>query len=86
MTIHTVVWHEQALNDLAAIWSASDRQQAVTKSVSRIDRMLRTDPTVKGVDFYGDRLLVVLPLAVVYVIKEQDRIVEVVSATGLQTS
>jgi hypothetical protein len=48
--------------------------------------MLRTDPTVKGVDFYGDRLLVVLPLAVVYVIKEQDRIVEVVSATGLQTS
>jgi hypothetical protein len=70
VTTYTVVWHEQALHDLAAIWSASDRQQAVTKSVSRIDRTLRTDPAVKGVDFYGDRLLVVLPLAVVYVIKE----------------
>lgn len=86
MTKYTVVWHEQALDDLAAIWSASDRQQAVTESVSRIDRTLRTDPAVKGVDFYGDRLLVVLPLAVVYVIKEQDRIVEVVSATVLRTS
>jgi len=86
VTKYTVVWHEQALDDLAAIWSASDRQQAVTESVSRIDRTLRTDPAVKGVDFYGDRLLVVLPLAVVYVIKEQDRIVEVVSATVLRTS
>jgi hypothetical protein len=86
VTTYTVVWHEQALDELAAIWAASDRQQAVTESVSRIDRILRTDPAVKGVDFYGDRLLVVVPLAVVYLVKEQDRIVEVLTATELRTT
>ena len=82
MTTYTVVWHEKALEDLAAIWLASEQQQSVTESVARIDRILRTDPSAKGVDFYGDRLLVVLPLAVVYVVKDQDRNVEILAATA----
>jgi plasmid stabilization system protein ParE len=81
-----VVWHEKALEDLAAIWLASEQQQAVTESVTRIDRILRTDPSAKGVDFYGDRLLVVLPLAVVYAVKDQDRIVEILAATASQNT
>ena len=86
MTTHTVVWHEKALEDLAAIWLASEQQQAVTESVTRIDRILRTDPSAKGVDFYGDRLLVVLPLAVVYAVKDQDRIVDILAATASQNT
>jgi hypothetical protein len=48
--------------------------------VSRVDAALRLNPEIKGVDFYGDRLLVVAPLAVVFMIREEDRIVEVLQA------
>lgn len=82
MTKYTVVWHEKALDDLAGIWIASEKQQAVTASVTSIDRILRSDPSIKGVDFYGDRLLVVITVAVVYVVKDQDRIVEIVAVTA----
>ena len=82
MTTYTVVWHQQALHELAEIWAAADRRQAVTDSVVRIDRALRLDPAVKGVDFYGDRLLVVVPLAVVYSVRENDRQVEILRVTG----
>lgn len=86
MTTYTVVWHEKALDDLAGIWITSDHQQAVTDAVTRIDRILRTDPSVKGLDFYGDRLLVVVPLAVVYVVKNEDRVVKIVAATASRTT
>ncbi|MFM8380023.1 MAG: hypothetical protein ACKOB1_11950 [Planctomycetia bacterium] len=82
MTTYTVVWHEKVLDELAEIWIASEQQQAVTESVKSIDRILRSDPSIKGVDFYGDRLLVVLPLAVVYVVKDQDRVVEILAVTA----
>ncbi len=82
MTTYTVVWHEKAIDDLAGVWIASEQQQAVIASVTSIDRILRSDPSIKGVDFYGDRLLVVLPLAVVYVVKDQDRVVEIVAVTA----
>lgn len=82
MTTYTVVWHEKVLDELAEIWIASEQQQAVTGSVNSVDRILRSDPSIKGVDFYGDRLLVVFPLAVVYVVKDQDRVVEIVAVTA----
>lgn len=82
MTTYTVVWHEKALDELAEIWIASEQQQAVTGSVNSVDRILRSAPSIKGVDFYGDRLLVVFPLAVVYVVKDQDRVVEIVAVTA----
>lgn len=82
MTTYTVVWHQQALHELAEIWASADRRQAVTDSVVRIDRAIRLDPAVKGVDFYGDRLLIVVPLAVVYSVRENDRQVEILRVTG----
>jgi hypothetical protein len=63
MTTYTVVWHQDSLNELAAIWAAAAERATVTDSVVRIDRVLRFDPAVKGVDFYGDRLLVVSRLS-----------------------
>jgi len=51
MTAYTVTWHQQALDELTEIWTAAGRRQAVTDSVHRIDRVLRIDPAVKGVDF-----------------------------------
>lgn len=85
MMPYTVVWHEQAIDELAAVWTASEQRQAVTECVARVDRMLQTDPGIKGVDFYGDRLLVVPPLALVYAVREQDRIVEILTVTKLRS-
>ena len=82
MTTYTVTWHQQALDELTEIWTAAGRRQAVNDRVDRIDRVLRLGPAGKGVDFYGDRLLVVLPLAVVYSVSEQHRTVEILSVTG----
>ena len=76
MTTYTVVWHEDALADLARLWTAAQDRQAITDAVLRVDRVLRNDPKSKGVDFYGDRLLIAAPLAVVYAIREHDRLAE----------
>jgi plasmid stabilization system protein ParE len=84
MTTYTVTWHQQALDELTEVWTAAGRRKAVADSVNRIDRALRIDPAAKGVDFYGDRLLVVLPLAIVYTVRDQDRTVEILSVTASQ--
>ena len=31
MTTYTVVWHQQALHELAELWASADRRQAVTE-------------------------------------------------------
>ena len=59
------------------VWMATADRPRLSDAVSRIDAVLRLNPEVKGVDFYGDRLLVVAPLAVVFMIREEDRMVEV---------
>lgn len=84
MTTYTVPWHQQALDELTEVWPAASRRQAVADSVNRIDRALRIDPAAKGVEFYGDRLLVVLPLAIVYTVRDEDRTVEILSVTASQ--
>ena len=71
------MWRKQALDELALVWMATADRPRLNDAVSRIDAALRLNPEVKGVDFYGDRLLVVAPLAVVFMIREEDRIVEV---------
>ncbi len=84
MTTYTVTWHQQALDELTEVWTAASRRQAVADSVNRIDRALRIDPAAKGVEFYGDRLLVILPLAIVYTVRDEDRTVEILSVTASQ--
>jgi hypothetical protein len=84
MTTYTVTWHQQALDELTEVWTAASRRQAVADSVNRIDRALRIDPAAKGVEFYGDRLLVILPLPIVYTVRDEDRTVEILSVTASQ--
>ena len=45
--------------------------------LDRIDTMLSTDPERQGEEFYGDRLLVISPLAVIFAVRPGDRWVEV---------
>jgi|LakMenEpi03Aug12_release.lakeMendotaPanAssembly.Ray.scaffolds.fasta_scaffold349331_2 hypothetical protein len=77
MTRFTVTWNEHAIAELTSAWLASSDRKRLTDAVTAIDAALLHDPELKGIEFYGDRLLVVPPLAVVYVIRQSDRNVEV---------
>lgn len=75
---YTVTWTPSARDiDLTTIWLQAQDRQAVTKASHEIDRKLRIDPESQGQDFYGDRILEVWPLIVVFAIYPDDLRVEV---------
>jgi hypothetical protein len=49
----------------------------VTQAADSVDQALATNPLERGEDFYGDRILVVLPLAVTYTVSEPDLTVQI---------
>ena len=73
----TVSWHPLAEDELADIWLRSSDRAALTQAANYIDHVLATDPLSQGEEFYGDRLLVALPLAVTYTVSEADRSVQI---------
>jgi hypothetical protein len=75
---YTVTWTPSARDiELTEIWLQALDRQAVTKASHEIDRRLRIDPESQGQDFYGDRILEVWPLIVVFAVYPDDRLVEV---------
>lgn len=79
----TVVWHPDATNKLAEIWLQAADRAAVVRATHDIDRTLGDRPELSGVEFYGDRLLDVAPLSVVYCFSEPDRLVKILDVTDL---
>ena len=73
----TVTWHPDARTDLARIWTENSERNAITAASTEIDERLSHDAHFKGVEFYGDRLLVVSPLAVVYSVSVADCLVQI---------
>jgi plasmid stabilization system protein ParE len=73
----TVTWHPSAEQELAEIWIAATDRQAITQAAHVIDQLLASDPLAQGEEFYGDRILVALPLAVTFAVNEQDRTVQI---------
>jgi plasmid stabilization system protein ParE len=73
----TVTWHPSAERELAEIWLAATDRQAITQAAHVIDQLLAFDPLAQGEEFYGDRILVALPLVVTFAVNEQDRTVQI---------
>jgi hypothetical protein len=73
----TVTWHPSAERELADIWAASNDRSEITRPANSMDELLSSDPAAQGEEFYGDRILVVLPLAVTYAVSESDRSVQI---------
>jgi len=73
----TVVRHPSAVDQLAEIWNNTAERTAVSKAADRVDTSLCYDPGNKGVDFYGDRMLVVPPLHITFRVLVDDMRVEV---------
>jgi hypothetical protein len=79
MIRYTVVWHDDALNQLADIWMNASNRQSVTSAASTIDRQLADDASTKGTAVEGDlRLTHVPPLRVLFAVIEADRLVRIV--------
>jgi plasmid stabilization system protein ParE len=61
----TVSWRPEAEDNLAIAWMIAADRQAVTQASHRADEILASAPD-QGQEFYGDWLLAVPPLYVVY--------------------
>ncbi len=73
----TVIWIQAALDALALTWMQAVDRTAVQLAADRADRELQVDADVKGVEFYGDRLLVIDRLHICYRVDVQARQVTV---------
>lgn len=78
MTRYTVVWVEDASDELAEVWMAATDRDAVTVAANAIDHELAVDPEKKGADLTeGLRVLICSPLRVLFAVNADDRVVEV---------
>ncbi len=74
----TVVWLEDARDELAEIWLAADDRAAVSRAAHVIDRDLSSDPEQKGVLLSeGLWRFDTPPLRVYFSIRQLDGLVEV---------
>jgi hypothetical protein len=81
MTRYTVVWHQEAIDELTRLWMDAPDRTAVTLATSAIDRHLATDATEKGIAAPDDlRQLTIPPLRVLFFVSELDRIARVLGA------
>jgi hypothetical protein len=75
---YTVVWIPEAEAEIARLWVESSSRSLIAAAVDAMDAALRINPYDVGESRDGNRrLLIAWPLAASYVIKEQDRIVQV---------
>ncbi len=78
----TVVWTDEALEELSRIWIATAERASIAEAVQRIDHVLMHRATDVGLEFYADRLLVIPPLAVVFSVSDADLLVRVSAVWG----
>jgi hypothetical protein len=79
MIRYTVVWHDDAQDQLADRWINAPDRQAVTAATNSIDKHLEWDAPLKGAAVEGDlRELIVPPLRVLVAVSEPDRLAKIV--------
>jgi hypothetical protein len=80
MSRYTVTWLKEVEGDLAGLWLGSSDRRSVAAAANVIDVELATDAERKGAEVSeGLRSLHVSPLYVLYIVREPDRLVEMVS-------
>jgi plasmid stabilization system protein ParE len=73
---YTVLWTPTAERDLADLWGTSDERNRIADAADSIDRALKHDPFAVGESRSGgNRIIFEPPLAVIYKVREADRIV-----------
>lgn len=81
MTPYTVVWHQDAKDQLAVLWMKASDRNVVRLAADKVDSHLATDAESRGSPVEGDlRQLVIAPLQVLFAVSEPDRLVKVLYA------
>ncbi len=77
----TVIWKTAAENQLAQIWTDSDRRDAVTDAAREVDSLLKNDPQDHGESRQrmNQRIVYHALLGVVFEVNRDDRIVNVLA-------
>ena len=75
--IWTVTYDDIATDELADLYNNAEDKRAVTSAADYIETLLRHDADQKGHVLNGTRLLVVLPLAVIFSVSPDDMLVKV---------
>ena len=77
---YTVVWKPTAKTRLADVWMSAENRASVAVAANAIDRVLAASPNQVGESREGNtRILIEPPLAVVYDVSDDDRLVSVLS-------
>jgi plasmid stabilization system protein ParE len=77
---YTVVWSQDAEQDLARIWNDSSNRDDIARAANSLDRKLSDDPLKLGESRSGGlRVAHNLPLGIRFAIAEKDRLVRVVA-------
>ena len=75
---YRVVWRPAARDELAEIWTNGPDRNAVAQAANGIDAALARAPSSQGESRSGStRILIIVPLAVLFRIHEQARLVTV---------
>jgi hypothetical protein len=84
MTRCTVVWVESAQRELAELWMTGPDRAAITVAANAIDQELAIDPAIKGIELReGLRALFAPPLRILFSVRGEDRVVEVLRVRRL---
>ncbi len=83
----TVVWDEEAIDELADLWLEAGDRESVTRSSHSVDLILAVDPMVKGSELKeGLRRLECGQFHVLFSVSHGDQIVEVHSVKRTRPS
>lgn len=78
MPRYTVVWDNDAIDQLARLWMTSADRESVKEAANKIDAELLNDPGNKGqAQTESLRTLTAEPLEVLFSIRDPDRLVRV---------
>ena len=78
MIRYTVVWHLRAEDQLAEIWLNAKDKANVSAASNAIESEVAIDPDLKGFEVVANvRVLVITPLAAVFEIFADDRLVRI---------
>jgi hypothetical protein len=80
---YTVQAEHRALRELSAIWMDATDRQAVRNASDKLDALLGTDPLSQGIPSGTARIIYVPPLAVVFSVSVEDRLVTITQYYGL---
>ena len=85
MTKFTVVWSDEAIDQLTQFWMQTTDRAKVTRTVDALEKALAYDPGSRGKDYFGERLFAISPIWVVFAVEPDDRLVTVLRMGGAGT-